>query len=63
MIVPHMKKLYIYDERKEVPIGIPTKGATTVECKLTMMNVEEVKRDEEVYKRFSSTEEKIMEQS
>ena len=61
-MVPHMKKLYIYDGREDDPLGVPTVASMTVGCKLTMMNVEEVKRDEELYKRFSCTEEKHVEQ-
>jgi len=63
MVVPHMKKLYIYDGREGVPISVPTVGVTKAECKLTAMNMEDDKRDEEVYKRLSSTETKLMEQS
>lgn len=43
IMVPHMKKLYIYDRQDEVPIGVPTIGATTFKCKLKTMNVEDVK--------------------
>lgn len=63
MMVPHLKNLYIYDRLDDDPIGVPTIGAMTTKCKLTTMNVEEVKRDEEEYKSFSCTEEKLMEQS
>ena len=62
MVIPHLKKLYIYDERDDDPIGVSIVGATTSECKLTMMNVEEVKWDEVLYKRLSSVEAKLMEQ-
>ena len=61
MTDPHINKLYIYDGHEEVPIGIPTIGATTTEFKLTTMNVEEVKQDEEAYKRLSCMEAKLME--
>ena len=43
MIVPHMKKLYIYDRCEGDPISVPTIGTTTVDCKMTTMDVKEVK--------------------
>lgn len=62
IIVPHMKKLYIYDECEKEPIGIPTIGTMVAECKLIVMNVDEVKQDEEVYKRLPCTDAKLMKQ-
>jgi len=35
MIVPHLKKLYIYDGREDVPIGV-----TRPDCKLAVMQME-----------------------
>ena len=43
MIVPHLKKLYIYDGREDVPIGVPTIGVTRPECKLAVMQMEDEK--------------------
>lgn len=43
MVVPHMKKLYIYNGREDVPIGVPTVRVTKAECKLTTMNMEDDK--------------------
>jgi len=43
MIVPHLKKFHIYDRHDDDRISVPTIGTTTNECKLTTMNVEEVK--------------------
>jgi len=37
MIVPHLKKLYIYDGWEDVPIGVPAIGVTRPECKLEVM--------------------------
>ena len=45
MIVSHMKKLYIYDRREDVPIDVTTLGVTKPKCKLTMMNMENEKQD------------------
>ena len=39
MIVPHLKKLYIYDGREDVPIGVPTIGVTRLDCKLGVMQM------------------------
>ena len=32
MVVPHFKKLYIYDRQKDVPISVPTVGVTKLKC-------------------------------
>jgi len=37
MIVPHLKKLYIYNRREDIPISVPTIGVTKTECKLVVM--------------------------
>jgi len=60
MIVPHLKKLYIYDGREDVPIGVPTIGATRPDCKVGAMQMED---KEKVNKRLSSVEAKFVEQS
>jgi len=43
MIIPHLKKLYIYDGREDVPIVVPTIGVTKPDCKLAVMQMEEKK--------------------
>jgi len=43
MIVPHLKKLYIYDGKEDVPIGVPTIGVTRPDCKLAVMQMEDEK--------------------
>eukprot|EP00253_Pinus_taeda_P015379 PITA_15379 len=40
MIVPHLKKMYIYDGKEDVPIGVPTIGVTRPDCKLAVMQME-----------------------
>lgn len=60
LIVPHLKKLYIYDGREDVPISVPTIGAKRLDCKVGAMQMED---KEKVNKRFSTIEEKIAEQS
>ena len=55
MVVPHLKKLYIYDGREDVPIGV-----TRPDCKLGVMQMED---KEKVNKRLSSVETKLVEQS
>lgn len=40
MIVPHIKKLYIFYECEEVPMCGETVWARTAKFKLTMMNME-----------------------
>ena len=60
MIVPHLKKLYIYDGREDVPIGVPTIGVTRLDCKLGVMQMED---KEKVNKRLSSVDTKLVEQS
>ena len=37
MIVPHLKKLYIYDGSEYVPNGVPIIGVTKPNCKLVVM--------------------------
>ena len=63
MIVPHLRKLYIYDGREDVPIGVPTIGVTRLDCKLEVMQMEEEKRMEDMSKRLSMVETKLTEQS
>ena len=41
MIVPHLKELYIYDGRENIPIGVPTIGVTRPDCKLAVMQMED----------------------
>ena len=60
MIIPHLKKLYIYDGREDVPIGVPTIGVTRPDCKLGVMQMED---QEKVNKRLSSVDTKLVEQS
>jgi len=43
MIIPHLKKLYIYNGRKDVPIGVPNMGVTRTDCKLAVMQMEDEK--------------------
>ena len=53
MIVPHLRKLFIYDGREDVPIGVPTIGVTKPDHKLGGMQMEDkVKVD----KRLSTME-------
>ena len=63
MIVPHLRKLYIYDGREDVPIGVPTIGETRPNCKLVVMQMEDEKRMEDMSKRLSTVETKLTEQS
>jgi len=63
MIVPHLRKLYIYDGREDVPIGVPTIGVTRPDCKLGVMQVEDEKRMGNMSKRLSTVEAKLTEQS
>eukprot|EP00253_Pinus_taeda_P036149 PITA_36149 len=63
MIVPHTRKLYIYEGQEDVPIGVPTVEVIEAECKLTTMSMENGKKDEEIYRRLSVAEAKLMEQS
>ena len=60
MVVPHLKKLYIYDGREDVPICVPTIGVTRPDCKLGVMKMED---KEKVNKRLSSVETKLVEQT
>ena len=60
MVVQHLRKLYIYDGREDVPIGVPTIGVTRPDCKLGVMQMED---KEKVNKRLSTVETKLVEQS
>jgi len=59
MIVPHLRKLYIYDGRSDVPIGVPTVGVTKRDHRLGGMQVE---RNEEVNKKLASMEVRFADQ-
>lgn len=48
MMVPHMKKLYIYDRWDDETLEVLIVEAMTARCKLTTMNVEDIKWDEEL---------------
>jgi len=61
VMVPHMKKLYIYDGREDEPLRVPVVVVMTGGCKLTRMNMEDIKQDEEVYERLKCVEEKLIE--
>ena len=61
MIVPHLKRLYIYDGREYVPIGVPTIGVTKPDCKLAVMQMEDEKCMEHISKRLSMIETKLTE--
>ena len=37
MVVPHLRKLFIYDGWDDVPIGVPTIGVTKPDCKLAVI--------------------------
>ena len=63
MIFPHLKKLYIYDGREDVPIGVPTIGVTRPDCKLGVMQMEDEKIMGDMSKRLSTVETKLTEQS
>lgn len=63
MIVPHLKKLYIYDGREDVPICVPTIGVTRLDCKLEVMQMEDEKWMEDMSKQLSMVETKLTEQS
>eukprot|EP00253_Pinus_taeda_P030749 PITA_30749 len=43
VIVPHLNRLFIYNGREDVPIGVPTIGVTKPDCKLVVMQVEDEK--------------------
>jgi len=49
MIVPHLRKLYIYDGREDLPIGMPTIGVTRPDCKLEVMQMEDEKQMRDEY--------------
>jgi hypothetical protein len=59
MVVPHLRKLFIYDGREDVPIGVPTVGVTKPDHKLGGMQMED---KEKTNKRLSSVETKLAEQ-
>eukprot|EP00253_Pinus_taeda_P022531 PITA_22531 len=59
MVVPHLRKLYIYDGRSDVPIGVPTIGVTKTERKLGGMQVEDNGKTD---KQLASMEAKLVEQ-
>eukprot|EP00253_Pinus_taeda_P009117 PITA_09117 len=59
MVVPHLRKLFIYDGREDVPIGVPTMGVTKTDHKLGGMQVED---KEKTNKRLSTMETKLVEQ-
>ena len=63
MIVPHLRKLYIYNGREDVPIDVPTIGVTRPNCKLGVMQMEDKKRMGDMSKRLSIVEAKLTEQS
>jgi len=63
MIVPHLKRLYIYDGREDVPIGVPTIRVTKPDCKLAVMQMEDEKRMEDMSKQLYMVETKLTEQS
>jgi len=63
MILPHLKRLYIYDGREDVPIDVPTIGVTKLDCKLVVMQMEDEKHMEDMSKRLSMVEAKLTEQS
>lgn len=56
MVVPHLRKIYIYDGRSDVPIGVPTMGVTKRDHRLGGMQVE---RNEEVNTKLASMEVKF----
>jgi len=55
MIVPHLRKLYIYDGREDVSISV-----TRPDCKLRVMQMEDEKK---MNKKLSTIEAKLIEQS
>lgn len=60
MIIPHLKRLYIYSGREDVPIGVPTIGVTKPDCKLAVLQMEDEKRIEDMSKRLSMVETKLI---
>eukprot|EP00253_Pinus_taeda_P019438 PITA_19438 len=58
MVVPHLRKFFIYDGREDVPIGVPTIGVTKPDRKLGGMQMED-----KTNKRLSTVEAKLAEQS
>eukprot|EP00253_Pinus_taeda_P018057 PITA_18057 len=60
MVVPHLRKLFIYDGREDVPIGVPTMGVTKLDHKLGGMQMED---KEKTNKRLSTMETKLAEQA
>jgi len=63
MIVTHLKRLYIYDGKEDVPIGVPTTGVTKPDCKLAVMQMEDEKQMEDISKWLSTVETKLTEKS
>jgi len=64
MVVPHMRKLYIYDGSMDHPIGITTIGdGGTTRCKLTTMSVEDAKQHDELQGRVALMEGRLQEQA
>eukprot|EP00253_Pinus_taeda_P027727 PITA_27727 len=58
MVLPHLRKLFIYDGREDVPIGVPTVGVTKPDHKLGGMQMED---KEKTNKRLSTMETKLAE--
>lgn len=58
MVVPHLRKLFIYDGREDVPIGVPTIGVTKPDRKLGGMQIEDRAK---VDKRLATLEAKFEE--
>ena len=42
LMMPHMKRLYIYDGREDEPLGVSTMVAVRVGCKLKTMDVKDI---------------------
>jgi len=63
MIVPHLKKLYTYDGKEDVPIGVPTFGITRPNHEVATMQVRSDEGMDDVCKRLSKAETKLTEQS
>lgn len=61
MIVPHLRKLYIYDGREDVPIGVPNIGVKRPDCKLGVMQMEDEKKMGDMSKWLSTVEAKLTE--
>jgi len=61
MIMPHLRKLNIYNGREDIPLSITTMATMRGECKITTMGVEEVKRNKEVCESLNQMDPKHME--